>query len=66
VDSTGNVYVTDDAKKQILKLSAGSTTPTALSVPSTTFANGPYGLAVDHTGNIYVTDGSQVVKLAAG
>jgi serine/threonine protein kinase, bacterial len=65
VDSAGNLYVTDDGNKQVLKLAAGSSTPTVLP-PSFASLNGPYGVAVDHAGNVYVTDGQRVLKLAAG
>lgn len=48
----------------MLKLAAGSTTPTVLPF---TGLDGPSGVAVDSADNVSVTDGknSRVVKLAA-
>ena len=65
MDTAGDVYVTDGGNKQVLKLAAGSSTPTVLPF---TGLNGPGGVAVDTAGNVYVLDHSgfgQVVKLAA-
>lgn len=63
LDADGNVYVTSQATSgQVLKLPAGSTTPTALPV------NGiyqPRGVAVDHNGTVYFSDfNNRVVKVA--
>ena len=62
VDAAGNVYVTDKDNNRVLKLAAGSTTPSVL--PFT--GDGPQDVAVDAAGNVYVTSGNQVVKLPAG
>ena len=81
VDTDGNVYVADygtgTGNGRVLKLSAGSTTPTNLPVdiPGGRFA--PTAMAVDTHGNVYIVDGwvdftdhspvgPRVRKLAAG
>lgn len=66
VDTEGNLYVTDNGPNRVLKLAAGSTTPTPL--PFTGLKN-PTGVAVDTAGAVYVTDGypeQRVLKLAPG
>jgi serine/threonine protein kinase, bacterial len=65
VDSTGAVYVTDSGNNRILKLAAGSTTPTVLPFTGLYF---PVRVAVDSTGAVYVVDSGhkRVVKLDAG
>jgi serine/threonine protein kinase, bacterial len=65
VDGAGNLYVTDTGNNRVLKLAAGSSSPTVLPF---TGLNKPFGVAVDAAGNLYVTDThkSRVVKLAAG
>ena len=63
VDAGGNVYVTDYLDNRVVKLAAGSGTPTVLPF---TGLHVP-GLAVDSAGNVYVIDdGQQVVRFAAG
>jgi DNA-binding beta-propeller fold protein YncE len=51
VDSAGALYVTDDHR--VLKLAAGSSTPTILPFDGLTH---PEGVAVDSTGNVYVSN----------
>ena len=65
VDSTGTLYVSDNANNRVLKLAAGSSTQQVL--PFTGLL-GPTGVAVDGTGTVYVTDTlhNRVLKLAAG
>jgi serine/threonine protein kinase, bacterial len=65
VDGAGNVYVTSGGKNQVLKLAAGSTTPTVLPF---TGLNQPMGVAVDSTGTVYVSaiSNNRVQRLAAG
>jgi serine/threonine-protein kinase len=65
VDAAGNLYVTDTANDRVVKLAAGSATPTELPF---TGLNNPGGVAVDAASNVYVTDNgnNRVVKLAAG
>ena len=65
VQSTGTLYVTDPGNNRVLKLAAGSSTPTEL--PFTGLSS-PGGVAVDSTGALYVTDpgNNRVLKLAAG
>ena len=60
VDSADDVYVGDYAGNEVLKLAAGSDTPTALPLAGV-------GVAVDGAGNVYVSDSrNRVLKLAAG
>ena len=65
VDTAGNVYVADHGNNRVLKLAAGSTTPTVLPF---TGLNSPGGVAVDTAGTVYVADtgNNRVLKLAAG
>ena len=66
VDTAGNLYVTDDyPNERVLKLAAGSATPSVL--PFTGLRT-PAGVAVDTAGNLYVVDygNKRVVELAAG
>ena len=53
VDGVGNVYVVDNANSQVIKLAAGTFTP------STVVASGlsnPTALALDAAGNLYISD----------
>jgi serine/threonine protein kinase, bacterial len=61
----GTVYVTDSRNYRVLKLAAGSSTPTVLPF---TGLNNPTGVAVDTADNLYVTDSRnyRMLKLAAG
>jgi serine/threonine protein kinase/sugar lactone lactonase YvrE len=63
VDSAGNLYVTDGGYGRVLKLAAGSSTPTVL--PFTGLGE-PDGVAVDTAGDLYVADYQRVLKLPAG
>ena len=65
VDAAGNLYVTDFRNNRVLKLAAGSSSPTVLSF---TGLDQPAGVVVDSAGNLYVADNhnNRVVKLAAG
>jgi sugar lactone lactonase YvrE len=65
VDSAGNVYVADTGNNRVLRLAAGSTTPSQLPF---TELNHPAGVMVDRAGNVYVADGhnNRVLKLSAG
>jgi serine/threonine protein kinase, bacterial len=65
VDTAGTVYVTDNRNNRVMKLAAGSSTPTALPF---TGLNGPTGVAVDTAGTVYVTDSqhNRVVGLPPG
>ena len=65
MDTAGNLYVADTNNKRVLKLAAGSATPTVLPF---TGLNYPSGVAVDTAGNLYVTDSgnNRVLELAAG
>ena len=65
VDSTGNLYVTDNGNNRVVKLAAGSGTQTVLPF---TGLHWPHGVAVDTAGNLYVTDtgNNRVLKLGAG
>lgn len=66
MDTAGDVYVVDFDK--VLKLAAGSNTPTVLPFTGLSRVDGPHGVAVDTAGAVYVTDSAnkRVVKLAAG
>ena len=65
VDSSGNVYVTDETSNQVLKLTAGSSTPTALPL---TGLDHPASVAIDARGTVYVVDrlDDRVLQLAEG
>ncbi|KKC05338.1 serine/threonine protein kinase [Mycobacterium nebraskense] len=65
LDNTGNVYVTSQGMYgRVVKLAAGSGTPTVL--PFTGLYQ-PQGLAVDANGTVYVADfNNRVVKLDPG
>ena len=52
MDKAGAVYVADFENNRVLKLSAGSSTPTQL--PFTDFHR-PVGVAVDTVGDVYAT-----------
>ncbi len=56
VDTAGNLYVTDSDNNRVLKLPAGSNTPSVLPF---TGLHLPCGVAVDAAGNVYVTDMSR-------
>jgi serine/threonine-protein kinase len=64
VDAAGDVYVGDYDHDQVLKLAAGSDTPTVLPFDG---INKPIRMTVDTAGNVYVIDGGnrRVLKLAA-
>ncbi len=70
VDRAGNVYVTDNyAGGRVLKLTAGSSTPTELQFETYGYAfSHPSGVVVDTSGNAFVADtgNNRVVKLPAG
>jgi sugar lactone lactonase YvrE len=76
VDAAGNLYVADVGANQVLKLVAGSNTPTALpftglnlpNLPDNNSCLGASGVAVDAAGDVYVIDlgNKRVLKLAAG
>jgi serine/threonine-protein kinase len=82
VDSAGDVYVVDGAggtalthgaccaMPHVVKLAAGSSTPTVLPFTGVTgpFDFDPSDLAVDTAGSVYVTDSfnTRVLKLTAG
>jgi serine/threonine protein kinase, bacterial len=54
MDAAGDVFVTDPDNNRVLKLPAGSSTPTVLPFTGLTT---PSGVAVDSVGNVYVADG---------
>ena len=66
VDNNGTLYVADHDNNRVLKLPAGSDTPTQ--ILEFTDLNWPSGVAVDTAGSVYVADTSnnRVLKLAAG
>ena len=65
VDAAGDLYVTDSRSSRVLKLAAGSSSPTVLPF---TGLNHPTGVAVDAAGDLYVADAgnTRVLRLAAG
>ena len=70
VDSSGNLYVSDQQNSRVLYYPAGSTTATRVYGQMGSFTtgngnqggisanslNGPYGIALDSNGNLYVAD----------
>jgi serine/threonine protein kinase, bacterial len=64
VDSGGSVYAVDTNHNRVLKLAAGSDTPTVLPF---TGIDHPIRVTVDTAGNVYVidSDNRRVLKLAA-
>jgi len=66
VDNNGTVYVADHDHNRVMRLAAGSDTPTQML--QFTGLNWPSGVAVDTAGSVYVADSSnnRVLKLAAG
>jgi DNA-binding beta-propeller fold protein YncE len=65
VDSSGNVYVTDDTTNQVLKLAADARNASPLPLPGIDY---PASLAVDAGGTVYVADrrNDRVLQLAQG
>jgi hypothetical protein len=65
VDAAGDVYVTDTGNNRVVKLAAGSSTPTVLPFEG---LDVPKGVAVDTAGTVYVVNDvdGQILKLAAG
>jgi serine/threonine protein kinase, bacterial len=61
VDNAGDVFVTEHDNSKVLKLAAGSNTPTELPL---TGLNTPLGVAIDSAGNVLVADrgNDRVVK----
>lgn len=66
LDNNGSLYVADHDNNRIMKLQAGSNTPTQ--ILEFTDLHWPSGVAVDTAGSVYVADTSnnRVLKLAAG
>jgi hypothetical protein len=62
-DRPRNVYVVDSSNNRVVKLAAGSATPTVLPF---TGLNGPGSVAVDAAGNLYVTESFNVGTPAFG
>jgi serine/threonine protein kinase, bacterial len=69
VDAAGDVYVADEFNNRVLKIAAGSGTPTVLPFTGLSL---PCRVAVDNTGNVYELDkvasqdigAARVLKLA--
>ncbi len=53
IDDSGNVYVVDHANSQVIKLAAGSFTPTVVVAAG---LSGPTAVALDGPGNLYIAD----------
>ncbi|HZE17127.1 MAG TPA: serine/threonine-protein kinase, partial [Mycobacterium sp.] len=65
VDAKGDVYVTDTGTNRVLKLAAGSTTPTVVPIAG---LDRPLDIAVDGAGDLMVTEPAQhrVLELNVG
>ena len=80
IDTSGNVYVADQANSKIRKISAGTVSTFAGSGGGGLASNGntvdgaaasatfyyPTGVAVDAAGNVFVADGNKIRKISAG
>jgi streptogramin lyase len=65
VDTSGNIYVADNAENSLSKLTpSGSLSSGSSGAPFLSGEGSPYGVAVDANGNLYITDNSknEVVK----
>ncbi len=61
-DSSGNIYVADQANNAVKKIPAGCSTSSCVSTIGGGFSS-PYGIAVDGAGNVWVADnGNNAVK----
>jgi sugar lactone lactonase YvrE len=56
VDTSGNLYITDSAQSRIVKVAAGSTAGTVVSINGGLTLSSPADVAVDRTGNIFICD----------
>jgi streptogramin lyase len=61
-DSSGNIYVADQANNAVKKIPAGCSTSSCVTTIGGGFSS-PYGIAVDGAGNVWVADnGNNAVK----
>jgi sugar lactone lactonase YvrE len=65
-DSSGNIYVADQANNAVKKLPSGCSTSSCVTTIGGGFSS-PYGIAVDGAGNVWVADnGNNAVKKIPG
>ena len=66
VDTNGNLYIADSANSRVVKLPAGSTTGTVVSIAGGVTLTSPNDVAVDRIGNLFIcdhTDGTRIAEV---
>lgn len=60
METSGAVYVADQYNNRVVKVTAGSSSPTVLPFSNISF---PKGIAVDSSGTVYITNNNQRVVM---